>query len=269
MRVNKFAFADAYSVDDDEVRFGTGVRRYGAEIIGPDDAGAAAFHLLEEVAALHGAKEEDAFDASNVGAGGDHVYGDGNAGIIAVSEGCEVGFRGGSGTFVADFLDFRAIFEFFLVHNAGHAAHVGDLLGELVAFAEFFAKDLHDVFGVAVVFGENEGFGDFGAAGEDFGEEFFLEGFDDGADLVFGNNVAVELAGAIVEVFVETFPADFAGLAVAFVDVQAGFNCRAVFGDVGADFVDVETDVHAIGDGLLVVVLHYKILVEEAEGLFW
>jgi len=67
-------------------------------------------------------------------------------------------------------------------------------------------------------------FGDFGAAGEDFGEEFFLEGLDDGADLVLGNYIAVELARAIVEIFVEALPADFAGLAIAFVDVQAGFD---------------------------------------------
>src|SRR6266446_9104143 len=40
-----------------------------------------------------------------------------------------------------------------------------------------------------------------------------------------------------------------------------------MLGDVGADFVDVEAHVYAIGYGLLVVVLHYEVLVEEAEGL--
>jgi hypothetical protein len=39
----------------------------------------------------------------------------------------------------------------------------------------------------AVVLGKNESFGNVGAAGEDFGEELFLEGFDDGADLVFAH----------------------------------------------------------------------------------
>src|SRR5260370_4325941 len=191
MRIDQFAFADAYGVDDDEMCFGAGVRRHGAKIIGLDDTGAAALHLFKKVAALDGAKEKDAFNWAYVGSGSDHVHGHGDAGIITVSEGREVGLRGGARTFVADFFDFRAVFEFFLVHDAGNTAHVGDFLRELVAFAEFFAKDLHDVFGVAVILGKNESLGVFGAAGEDFGGEGFLEGLDDGADLVSGDYVAV------------------------------------------------------------------------------
>ncbi len=71
---------------------------------------------------------------------------------------------------------------------------------------------------MAVVLGEDEGFGDLGAAGEDLGEEFVPEGADDGADLVLGDDVAVELVGVVGEVIVEFLPADLAGQAVAFVD---------------------------------------------------
>ena len=38
-------------------------------------------------------------------------------------------------------------------------------------------------------------------------------------------------------------------------------------GDLGADAVDVVVDVDAVGHGLLVVVFHHQVLVEEAEGL--
>ena len=70
---------------------------------------------------------------------------------------------------------------------------VGDLLAEVVALAELLADDLHDVLGVAVVLGEDQRLGHLGAAGEDLGEELVAEGADDGADLVVGDHVAVEL----------------------------------------------------------------------------
>ena len=49
-------------------------------------AGAAAFHLLEVVAAFHVAHEEQAFQRLDVGAGGDHVHGDGDARVVVVAE---------------------------------------------------------------------------------------------------------------------------------------------------------------------------------------
>ncbi len=75
-----------------------------------------------------------------------------------------------------------------------------------------------DVLGVGVVLGEDEGLGHPGAAGKDLGEELVLEGLDDGADLVRGDHVAVELVGVVGEVVVELFPARCAGVTVAFVD---------------------------------------------------
>ena len=50
-------------------------------------------------------------------------------------------------------------------------------------------------------------------------------------------------------------------------DVDASVNSAAVLGDVGLYAVHVEADVDMGGHGLLVRVLHYKVLVEEAEGL--
>ena len=115
------------------------------------------------------------FERLDVGAGGDHVHGDGDAREVAVAE-------------LGD-----DVFGLF----AGGA--VGDLLGEVVALAELFADDLDDVFGVAVVLGEDERLRHFGAAGKDFGEELVAEGADDGADLIRGDDVAVELVGVVCQ----------------------------------------------------------------------
>ena len=118
---------------------------HAAQVVGVDDAHAAALHLLEEAAALHAAHEDDDLHRLDVGAGGDHVHGDGDARVVAVAEGLDQ----------------------VLGRVAGGA--VGDLLGELVALAELLAQDLDDVLGVVVVLGEDQGLGHFGAAGEDVG----------------------------------------------------------------------------------------------------
>ena len=183
------------------------------------------------------------FQRLDVGAGGDHVHGDGDARDVAVAE-------------LGD-----EVFGLF----AGGA--VGDLLGEVVALAELFADDLDDVFGVGVVLGEDERLRHFGAAGKDLGKELVPEGADDGADLVRGDDVAVELVGVIVKIFVQLLPAHGARRPVALVHVVAGIDLGAAFGDLGLDAVDVVVDVDAVGDRLLVAVFHHQVLIEEAEGL--
>ena len=57
---------------------------------------------------------------------------------------------------------------------------------------------------------------------------------------------------------------------MAFIHVDAGVagdDGRALFGDPGADAVNVEIDVDTVGDRLVVTVLHDEVLVEEADGL--
>ncbi len=113
----------------------------------------------------------------------------------------------------------------------------------------------------------DEGFGHFAAAGEDFAEQFIPEGVYDGADLVRGDHVAVELAGVVSEVVVEFFPAGLAGVAFLLFHEVAGFDLAARLGDGGLDAVDVVVDVDTVGHGHFVVVFHHQVLVEEAEGL--
>ncbi len=98
----------------------------------------------------------------------------------------------------------KALDEVLGTHPGGA---IGDLLGEFVALAELLAEDFDDVLRVGIVLGEDEGLGHLGAAGKDLGEELVLEGFDDGADLVRGDHVAVELVGIVGEILVEPLPA--------------------------------------------------------------
>ncbi len=95
-----------------------------------------------------------------------------------------------------------------------------------------------------------------------------LERLEDGADLRLHHDGAVEVGGGVGEVFVEAFPADGARLLAAAVHVEALLDFAALLGDLGADAIDFVADIHAIGDGALVVVFHHEVLIEEADGLF-
>ncbi len=194
-------FADPHGIHDDKVVFGGGVRGDGFQIVGFDNSHAASFHLFEEGAGFDGAHEDDDFHRFDVGAGGDHIHGDGDARVVAVAERLDE------------------------VFGTGPGGAIGDLLGEVVALGEFFSQDFDDRFGVGIVFGKDEGLGNFGAAWEYFGKQFIPEGFDDGADLVRGDDVAVELVGVVGEVIVQLFPAGFPGFALTLFYIEPRVDC--------------------------------------------
>ncbi len=247
-------FGDADGVDDDVVGLGgLGAGRDFFEVVHVQRAGAAAFHLLEVVAAFDVAHEEQAFERLDVGAGGDHVDGDGDARVVFVAELGEDGF----GVFA---LLHAAVGQFFVLGGA-----VGDFLAEGVAFTEFLAHGLDDVVGVAVGLGEDQRLGHFFAAGED-GRQVVAEGADDGADLVRVDDVAVELGGGVGGVFVLLFPALFAGQAFALFNLLFGGDDGALLGDAGVDQVNLVADVHPVGDGFFMAVVADDILFEEAVG---
>ena len=136
--------AHADRIDDDEVRLVPGVGRDALQRVGIDDPAAPPLHLLEVGQRPDVPHEEQAFQRLHVGAGGDHVHGDGDAGDVGVAE---------FGQQVVGLL-------------AGGLRR--DLLAEVVALAELLADDPHDVLGVQVGLGEDERLGDFGAARERF-----------------------------------------------------------------------------------------------------
>ena len=162
---------DADGIDDDEVGLRLGVGRDAPQGVEVDHPHAPSLHLLEVSGALDVPHEQQAFERLHVRAGGDHVHGDGDPGVVAVAE---------LGEQVLRLLPGRAI---------------GDLLGEVVPLAELFPQDAGDVLGVAVVLGEDEGLRNLGATGENLGEEPLLERAHDEPDLVFGDHIPVELVG--------------------------------------------------------------------------
>ena len=227
LRVELGILGHAHGIHDDEALLAPGVAGDDAQVVGADHPRPAPDHLLEEHARLDRAQEEQHLQRLDVGAGGDHVHGDGDARVVGVAE-------------LGDQLFGRLA-----------ADAVGDLLAEVVALAKLLADDVDDGLGVAVVFGEDQGLGHNRAAGEDLGEEAVAVGAHDGADLVGRHDLAVELAGGIVELVVELLPALLAGQPVAPGHPEAGLDGAALLRHPRADAIDLAVYVDAVGHGAL------------------
>ena len=76
----------ADGVDEHEVVLHSGVGGDRSEFVGGGDPDPSTLHLLEEVPGPHHAHEHHALDGLDVGAGGDHVHGHGDTGVITVAE---------------------------------------------------------------------------------------------------------------------------------------------------------------------------------------
>ena len=118
-------------IHDDEVRLAVRAGRHSLKIGIADDARAPADHLLEVGGRLDAPHEQQNLNRLDVGAGGDHVDRDGDAGEVAVAE-------------LSDQL-LRVLLRL-----------VGDLPAELVPLAELLPNDAHDRLGVVVVLGEDQ-----------------------------------------------------------------------------------------------------------------
>ena len=81
-RVRLIIFADANGIDDDTVGLIGGIGVNAVKFGRQDGAGAAAFHLLEQDARFDISHEYDALQRSDVGAGGNHINGYGDSGIV-------------------------------------------------------------------------------------------------------------------------------------------------------------------------------------------
>ena len=78
---------------------------------------------------------------------------------------------------------------------------------------------------------------------------------------------AIQFRRGVGEVFVQLFPALGAVELVALVHIKTLFNLAALLGDLCFDAINFVADIHAIGDGALVVVFGDEVLVEKADGL--
>src|ERR1035438_2721940 len=266
-RFDQWMIGHAHGVDDNEAVLDVGVRRYAAEFVGRKNANAPALHLFEVVEASHIAQEEKDLQWADVGPRRDHVYGHDNARIVGRSEERQNAL--GLVSRLNPFSDrlFRPVVALYLPADSDLSSSVGYLLAEIVAFAELLADDLHNIIGVAVVAGEHKRLRDFGAAGKDVGKELVAKFADDGANLVGGDNVAIEILRRVGKLRIEKLSAAGASKAIALVNPVAGFDARTCRGDPRVDAVEVETDIHSISDGILVRVGRHHVLVEEAEGV--
>ena len=235
-----FGFGDAYGVHNDKMVLVLGGRRGDfLQVILAQNASATAFHLLKIVLAAHVPHENQALDGFDIGAGGDHIHGYRNAGVIIVAE-------------VAQDL-LRVI------------GSVGDFLTELVAFAKFLADDLNDVVGMAVGFGKNQRFGHFLTPWEKCGEQILPERANDHTDLAGIDNVPVQLGGNIVHILIQLLPALFTGKTVAALD-ELLHNMGAALRYLGFNEKDIFAHVDAVDDGLLPGVFTDHIFLEERKG---
>jgi hypothetical protein len=136
-------FLHAHGVDQHEAGLGAFCAVADAlEAVAIQAAHAAALHLLVVALAAHVSHEQQHFQRLDVGAGGDHVHGDGNARVVVVAKAAE-----------------DAVGVFF--------GAVGDLLAEGVPWTVDLAQDVDDVVGVAVGLGKDQGLGRLFARGED------------------------------------------------------------------------------------------------------
>ena len=116
--------------------------------------------------------------------------------------------------------------------------------------------------------GKKEGLGQFGAVGEDLGE-FVFERLDDEPDLVFVDDIPIQLACRVGQVVVEFFVFGGLGASITVGNKQARLlgQSRPVPRDFCFDGVDIKTDVHLVQDSLFMAVVLNEVSVEEADGL--
>ncbi len=237
------ALCNANRVDQHEAGFFVGVGRHLAQLRRGDRAGAAPFHLLEIERRLHVAQKDQHLQRLHVGAGGDHVDGDGDARVVVGAE-------------LPDQL-----------LGIGAVGLVVDLLREIVAATEDLADDTDDLLGMVVVLAEDQSFRHLAAAGKQFAEKTIAIGFEHGADLVRHDYRAVELLRGVGEILVELLIALGPSALVADRNLVALVNSPAMLADIGANAIDFVGNVDPIRDRTLIGVLGDQIASEKAHRM--
>ena len=93
-----------------------------------------------------------------------------------------------------------------------------------------------------------------------------MEGVNDGANLVGIDDVAVELFGGIIEVFLLGLPALAARQALTLLNLLVRLEFAAMAGLLRVDDIDFIADIDTISDGLFMVVFADDVLFEESVG---
>jgi hypothetical protein len=167
------AFGDADRIDQHEAGLGFRIRGHLAQLFGTDGPRATTLHLLEIEFRFHIAQEDQHLERFHVRAGRDHVDGDRDARIVVVAEGADQRFR------------------------IGAVGAIGDLFGEVVAFAEDFPQEPDDLLGMMVVLGEDRKIGDVARRllGKTRERDAFRLGLDNAAELAADEQRVIDRPG--------------------------------------------------------------------------
>ena len=199
----------------------------------------ASLHLLKIVLAPHVPHEDQALNGLDVGSRGDHIHGDGDTGVVIVTERAE--------------------------HALGVLGGIGDLFAELVPFSKLLPHDLDDIVGVAVGLGEDQGLGHLTATGEQGGKQILLERAYHGTDLTGIDNVPIQLCGHVVQILVHLPPPLLTGGSAAHLD-HLFHDMGAVLPHVGFNQENILSYVDTVNDGLFARILADYVLMEESKG---
>ena len=213
-------------------------------IVGIDHPAAPPLHLLEIDERPDVPHEDQAFQRLHVGARGDHVHRDGDAGKYELRKSDK-----SSSGFLPVLLDVIFWQKSLPLPNSSRMIRTMSS-----ACRSVLAKT--SVFGTSVRPGKISG-------------SLSLNVWIDQPNLVLGHHVAVELVGRVGQVVVEflVFLALGAAVAVRHEYARLADQLRPVLGDFGFDAVNVVADVDAVDHGLFVGVLLHQVAVEEADRL--
>jgi len=202
-------------------------------------------HLFKIGSRSDGTHKQQTFQRLDISSCRDHIHRYGNTGIVRISK-CR-----------------NQIFRFF------PGSPIGDFLGKIISLVEFFPQNMKNILCVWIVFGKDQGLGDFCPAGEYLRKEFVSKFLHDSSNLIDWNNRTIQLITAILKVFIQLLPPFFSGQFVPFVNIEAWFNCTAVLGNLGFNRIDFISHIDFIHHSPFMAIFRHDILVEEAERVFW
>ncbi|MDW8415886.1 MAG: hypothetical protein RMK78_10555 [Thermaurantiacus sp.] len=228
----------AHGVDEVEALLGWRIGRDGLELQRIEGAHAAPAHLLEIDLGSHVAEEDQHLDRFHIRACRDHVDGDGDAGEVAVAE----------------------LLDQLVGVYAGDT--VGDLLGKVIVTAEHLAGNRHNLLGVMVILGEDEGLRHMGAAGEQHGGQTVPIGLQHRADPIRRQHGPVERFRREVEIFLQRLVALLPGALVPHGKRDASLDPAAFLAHAGADAEHFERHVDAIDHRSFVRIFSHEVVAE-------
>ena len=201
-----------------------------------------AFHLLKIIEAFDIPHKEQAFQRLNIRACCNHVHSNRYSWIVFVAKSRQ--YR---------FWVFFGFVRYFLAKG--------------IAFSKLFPHNIDNIISMAVVFGKNKSLGNFLSSGKDF-RQLLLKCPYHAPYLAGIDNFPVKLPGSIGQIFVQLFPAFFAGKLLTSVHKLPGRYVCSVPANVSLNYIHIIAHIHAVCYCFFMAVLAHHIFIEKAKGAF-